>query len=84
MPRAMAEMVAVLKSGAPFMIGLWGGELGNHIDDKRLPGHRRMFCLRSAQQNRAFFESVASVEHHEVWPVDPQGWDYQVFLLRAA
>lgn len=83
-PDAMVAMTAVLRPGAPMVIGLWGGELGDHIDDTQLAGQRRLFSLRSPKRNRELLESAAQVEHEEVWSdAGPDGWHYQVFRLRT-
>ena len=82
-PAALQAMVRTLRPGAPLWIGQWGGGMGEHVDDEHIEGERRLFSLRSFEQNRELLGAVATVEHGEIWPVDPAGWEYHMFHLRV-
>ncbi len=84
---ALAAMVAVLKPGAPLLIGTWGGrdEELVVVDERKIEGQRRDFNLRLYDQNRRLFAAVCSIEHEERWEsAGGETWeDYQVFRLRV-
>jgi SAM-dependent methyltransferase len=82
---ALREIVRPLVSGAPLAVGSWGGSLGEivstkHDDESR----RRLFCLRTWEQNRELLEEVGTIEHHEVWETGAPGWEYQFAIVRVA
>lgn len=79
-----ASMVGPLRSGAPLMIGLWGGTPRDEIDDAKIEGERRLFSLRSVDQNRQLLGAGGDVELRSTWDAGPDGWEYQVFLIRVA
>ena len=84
-PTALKALVAPLAPGAPMLFGLWGGTVGDHIDERGLDGQRRLFSLRSLDRNRELFKSIGHVEREELWDVgDRSGWEYQVFLMRIS
>lgn len=81
---AITAMASVLRPGSPFLIGLWGGTQGNHIDDTKQPGQRRLFSLRSPERNRELLAAAGTIERDEVWDAaGPDDWNYQVFQLRT-
>ena len=80
--QVLAQMMGPLRDGAPCWVGQWGGTLGEHFDTSRLPGHRRLFSLRSHERNQELLETAAYVERSEVWPTGPDGWEYHLFHLR--
>lgn len=82
-PQAIGAMAAVLRSGAPLIVGMWGGMQGEHLSDIQIEGQRRLFRLQSPERNRELLESAMLLEREEVWSIGPDDWNYQVFLLRA-
>ena len=82
-PAALQAMVRTLRPGAPLWIGQWGGGMGEHIDDEHIEGEQRLFSLRTFEENQALLGVAATVEHGEIWPVDPAGWEYHMFHLRV-
>ena len=76
--RAMAES---LRPGAPLMIGIWGGDRRDTIDEQ-IAGERRLFSLRPHDRNRGLLESVGEIEHASVTAFGPDRWEYQTFLVR--
>lgn len=79
---AYREVTRPLRVGAPFAIGLWGGELGE-IVSSRDGAHRRLFSLRTWERNRSLLEHVGVLEHHETWPAGPDGWEYHFAIVRV-
>ena len=77
---AMAEP---LETGAPLMVGLWGGSPQEHIDTTQLEGQRRLFSLRSVEVNGNLLNAAGATEHLDTWDVGPDDWEYQRFLIRA-
>lgn len=77
-------MVEPLRPGAPLMVGVWGGLRRDEIDETQLPGERRLFSLRTSDQNAELLSSGGSVESVEIWDAGPEGWEYQLFLVRTA
>lgn len=80
---ATRAMSTVLRPAAPLIIGLWGGDGGDYVDETQLPGQRRYFGLRSPDHNRQLLSSAADVEDEQIWDAGPDGWHYQVFFLRT-
>lgn len=81
--RVMAEIRRPLVAGAPLGIGMWGGagcDLWSERDDS---GARRLFSLRTADQNRSLLAVHGSIERWEVWDVGPDGWEYHFAVLRT-
>lgn len=81
-PSAVSAMAASLVPGAPFLIGLWGGE-GQEVIDEAIVGHRRLFELRSFEHNRRLLAPGGSIEWEETREAGTDGWHYQLFRLRA-
>lgn len=79
---AASAMGSCLTSGAPLVIGLWGGST-HHIDHSTIEGERRPFHLRSADQNRRIIEAAGPIESTARWDAGPVGWEYQVFRVRV-
>ena len=82
-PVALTAMVSTLASGAPLFVGLWGGGLGEQIDDDRIEGEQRLFSLRTFDRNTELLGSVGVVERSEIWPVGDDAWEYHLFLVRV-
>lgn len=80
---ALAAVMIPLRAGAPFVVGLWGGERRDVIDGSKIEGQRRLFSLRSLARNRELLQACGSVEQALRWNVGPDGWAYQVFRVRA-
>jgi len=78
-----AGMVGPLRPGAPLLVGLWGGTPRDEIDDTKIEGERRLFSLRSVEHNRQLLAAGGATEHRSTWEVGPDGWEYQVFLVRV-
>lgn len=78
-----AAMVGPLRRGAPLLVGFWGGNRRDEIDDSRIDGERRLFSLRSVDHNRRLLRRGGEIEREATWDVGPDGWEYQVFLLRV-
>lgn len=79
---ALADMTTPLREGAPFVVGLWGGERRDVIDGSKIEGRQRLFSLRPLTRNRELLEACGSVEHTLTWNVGPDDWEYQVFRIR--
>ncbi len=79
-----ASMVSPLRTGAPLLVGLWGGTPGDEIDDTKIDCERRLFSLRSVDHNWQLLGAGGAVEHRPTWDVGPDGWEYQVFLIRVS
>lgn len=82
-PAALDAMTTPLRPGAPLLIGLWGGDQPDVIDESGIDGQRRLFNLRSFDRNRELVEACGPVEQASQWDVIEQGWHYQVFQLRV-
>lgn len=83
LPDALRELVRVLQPGAPLLIGMWGGAVGDVISDRDIPGERRLFSLRPYERNRELFSAAADVEWSTTWDPTPETWTYQLFRLRT-
>ena len=82
--RAIVQLAAALRPGAPIMVGLWGREVEESIvDEAVLPGQRRPFRLRSFERNRELMTAGAEVERAERLEALSESWDYHVFRLRV-
>lgn len=77
-PDAAAAMAAVLRPGAPLVIGMWGGDLGTVMAEDRIPGLRRFFDLRPVARNVDLLAACGTLDDLAVWDVGPEGWNYQV------
>lgn len=81
--QAMAELIRVLRPGAPLAIGLWGGFDGegtsgfDHIDPPRFFSHR------SHERARAMLARQGEIEQFDTWPDDRSSWEYQFVVLRV-
>ncbi len=82
-PATLSAMVDVLRTGAPLFIGLWGGELGDQIDEAQIKGERRLFSLRSLARNRELIETCGRIETATALDVGTTDWEYQGFLVRV-
>jgi SAM-dependent methyltransferase len=78
----LRELRASLRSGAPCLIGLWGGE-HDAVDRSSIPGERRGFRLRSLAQNRELMGELGELEHAEVWESTEDRWPYHLFQVRT-
>lgn len=84
--RALAAMTAVLRPGAPFLVGLWGADHGHHgdlVSERGVAGQRRLFSVRPFAANAALIGEAASIEWSTRWDFGPDEWSYHVFRLRA-
>lgn len=79
-----AAMAEPLRPGAPLMVGVWGGSRRDEIERTKLPGEQRLFSLRSGVHNQTLLEAAGDTEHLETWDIGPDGWEYQLFLVRAS
>lgn len=79
----MREATRVLRSGAPLMIGQWGGSLGEIESDTTVAGLPRLFSLRSAERNRQLLHDHGTIEHWDVWDAGPDDWEYHVAIIRT-
>lgn len=79
---ALRAMTGSLQSGAPLAIGVWGGELGALVESET-DGFERQFFLRTLAQNTSLMQGYGAIESSETWDVGPDGWDYQVVVLRV-
>lgn len=75
-------MVQPLRPGAPLMVGVWGGIRRDEVDQTQIEGERRLFSLRTVEENRTLLGSGGAVEHLDTWDVGPDEWEYQLFLVR--
>lgn len=82
-PDVVRAMTVPLESGAPLMIGLWGGARRDEISTTQIAGEQRLFSMRPLQMNRDLLSSAGAVEHSETWDVGPEGWHYQLFRIRV-
>jgi hypothetical protein len=80
---AVAALAGVVTAGGPCLIGMWGGDVGDTIDASSIQGERRPFHLRSLEHNMRLMAELVTIEHAETWDDFPDGWQYQVFRLRA-
>jgi ubiquinone/menaquinone biosynthesis C-methylase UbiE len=80
---ALREVTRVLRSGAPLMIGQWGGSLGDIDADVTVAGLPRLFSLRSTERNRKLLGDHGTIEHWDVWDAGPEGWEYHIAIIRT-
>jgi SAM-dependent methyltransferase len=83
-PAAMRAMSETLQPGAPFLVGVWGGDDGDVISDSGIEGHRRFFSLRSHEQNGELLTAGGAIEWSTTWNFGAGEWAYHLFRLRAA
>lgn len=81
-PDVVRAMVVPLEPGAPLMIGLWGGVRRDEISTAQIEGEQRLFSMRPIEMNHDLLSSAGAIEHSETWDVGPEGWQYQLFLIR--
>jgi SAM-dependent methyltransferase len=81
-PRTLSAMTATLRTGAPLLVGMWGGDQGDIIGEFGLAGHQRLFSLRPFDVNHSLFAACGEVEHASTWDLGADEWQYQVFQLR--
>jgi SAM-dependent methyltransferase len=80
---ALAEVVRVLRPGAPLAVGLWGGEEtieGPHGGATHGPA--RFFSLRTDERVLAALGRHGTVEQWATWP-GGRGMHYQFALVRT-
>jgi SAM-dependent methyltransferase len=82
-PGTLSAMTAVLRRGAPLVIGVWGGEQGDILAGTPLAGLQRLFSLRSFGVNQRLLAACGEIEHATTWDLGPDEWEYQVFQLRV-
>lgn len=86
-PAALRAMIGPLSSGAPLMVGMWGGERQDVITESRAGGAQRLFSYRSLSANKRLLHAAGTVERAEAWDVVPggaeRGMQYQLFLVRV-
>jgi len=80
----VAAMVMPLRAGAPLVVGLWGGDGRDMIDESGIDGKRRLFSLRTQARNRELLGAGGFLEQESVWDVAENGWEYHVFQLRVS
>ncbi len=80
---AIRAIGQTLRSGAPFLVGLWGGTPKDLVDTDGIEGERRFYSLRSVAQNRRQLETIGRIEQETIWDTGPPESDYQVFLVRV-
>lgn len=82
-PAVFGAIGSLLLPGAPLLVGLWGGTLGDIRSDHPLAGGRRLFSLRTLDRNRELFEMLGDIEQAERHDAGPDGWEYQTIRLRV-
>ena len=82
-PSTLSAMFVPLRPGAPFVVGLWGGDQGDVISEVGIDGHQRLFSFRPLAVNRRLLASGAMVERACTWDLGDDEWQYQVFQLRV-
>lgn len=81
---AVAELVRVVRPGAPVVVGVWGSdETREQRWGKAVYGPPRFFALRSDADLRDALERRASIESFETWPDEDTDLHYQWVVLRA-
>ena len=81
---AVAEMVATLTPGAPFLFGMWGCETGASVTQSDgVPGATRPFHVRTFDHNRTLLIEHGDVDRADRWVGASGEWDYHVLQLRA-
>jgi SAM-dependent methyltransferase len=82
-PDTLTAMIATLRPGAPLLVGLWGGEQRDLVDESKIQGQRRLYRLRSFERNREMLTTCGTVELASCWDFSSDGWQYQVFQIRT-
>ncbi|WP_232660343.1 class I SAM-dependent methyltransferase [Pseudonocardia sp. TRM90224] len=83
---ALAEIVRVLRPGAPLAVGLWGAEKpveelwGGGCDF----GPPRFFSIRTDEQLRLMLGRIGAIEEWITWPGDEEVMHYQWAVVRTA
>ncbi|GAB2633001.1 class I SAM-dependent methyltransferase [Nocardia goodfellowii] len=82
---ALAEIIRVLRPGAPLAIGLWGNETGGeyHWDDSSAHGPARFFSIRTDDTLRTTLARHGTLEEWLTWR-DGGSMHYQWAVLRTA
>ncbi len=80
---AVRQMADVLEPGSPMVVGVWGGDHGDVVSENGIPGQRRLFSLRSLDQNAALLASGGTIESTTTWDLGDDEWEYQLFRLRS-
>ncbi|WP_405496993.1 class I SAM-dependent methyltransferase [Nocardia sp. NBC_00511] len=80
---ALAEILRVLRPGAPLAIGLWGAPHGSEQkwDDGNGHGPARFFSIRTDAALRVVLERHGGLEQWLTWPGE-RNWHYQWAVLR--
>ncbi len=79
---AMRAVLAPLRSGALFGIGMWGGAGHEFRTTPGPDGTRRLFSLRTAEHNRTMLSVHGAIEQWEVWDAGPEDWEYHLGVIR--
>jgi SAM-dependent methyltransferase len=80
---ALAEVVRVLRPGAPLAVGLWGGgEIGEGPHGEDGHGPARFFSFRSDERVRDALDRHGAVERWGTWP-GSRSLHYQFGLVRT-
>lgn len=82
MVASLHELARVVERGAPCVVGIWGGDDRESVDETSIDGQRRRFHLRTAESNLDLVSVLGEVERHEVWRGFPDRWEYHLFEVR--
>lgn len=82
-PPVLASCASLLRPGAPLLVGLWGGTLGDITTEGSSTTHHRRFRLRSLDRNRELLAAIGTIELAERHDAGPDGWEYHVLRLRV-
>lgn len=82
--KAVRQIADVLQPGSPIVVGVWGGDHGDVVSEKGIPGQRRLFSLRSLDRNAALLANGGKIESTTTWDFGDDAWEYQVFRIRSA
>lgn len=80
---AMAELVRVVKPGAPLGIGTWGGRDFEGVPEFGVLRPFRFFSLASHDRWREMLSRHGHLEALHTFAADRAGWEYQFAVLRA-
>lgn len=81
---ALAEILRVLRPGAPLAIGLWGSDDRVEYRSRKGTDVKGFFRWRSDDTVRAVLARHGTIEHFETWPdPDSENHHYQYCILRT-
>ena len=80
---AAAEMARVLEPGAPMMIGMWGGDMGDRYDTTTIEGEQRLFSQRPFEVNTAIIANAGAVVEASRHDIGADDEEYHLFLVRT-